>query len=253
MQTGAAGPRGLARFMTLGWLRRGRRKAVPAIPPEMSAFDLETLREVRPFTMTSVARLQALIKATRYVAKHAIPGAIVECGVWRGGSMLTVARTLLDCGDARRELYLFDTFAGMSEPGPEDVRRIDGATAQWTLEEGGEREWLTAGLERVKQTMNRCAYDPARLRFVAGKVEDTLPGAAPELIALLRLDTDWYQSTRHELEHLFPRLAPGGVLIIDDYGWWEGARRAVDEYFGTGGPRMLLNIIDETGRIGVRS
>ena len=87
---------------------------------------------------------------------------------------------------------------------------------------------------------------------MVGKVEQTIPAAAPPSIALLRLDTDWYESTRHELEYLFPRLAIGGVLIIDDYGWWAGARRAVDEYFGAHSAPILLNIIDDTGRVGVR-
>lgn len=242
-------------FAVLEWLRRKRRRRkTDAMPPapEMSEFDLETLRVVQPYTMTSTARLQALIKATRYLAKYRIPGAIVECGVWRGGSMLTVARTLLDCGDVARELYLFDTFEGMSEPGPRDIRRADGATARYTLDEGGEREWLSVGVEQVNRTMALCSYERERLHYVVGRVEDTVPAAAPGEIALLRLDTDWYESTRHELVHLYPRLVPGGVLIIDDYGWWEGARQAVDEYFVAGGPRMLLNIIDDTGRIGVK-
>ncbi len=96
-------------------------------------------------------------------------------------------------------------------------------------------------------------YDAQRLHYVKGKVEDTIPSAAPEQIAILRLDTDWYASTRHELEHLYPRLARGGVLIIDDYGHWEGARRAVDEYFATQQVAILLNRLDQTGRIAIKS
>jgi hypothetical protein len=87
---------------------------------------------------------------------------------------------------------------------------------------------------------------------VRGKVEDTLPAQAPEQIALLRLDTDWYESTRHELEHLYPRLVSGGVLIIDDYGYWQGARQATDEYFAGRGIHLLLNRIDITGRIAIK-
>ena len=90
------------------------------------------------------------------------------------------------------------------------------------------------------------------MRFVPGRVEETIPEAAPERIAVLRLDTDWYESTRHELEHLFPRLAVGGVLIIDDYGHWQGARRAVDEYLAASGARLLLSRIDYTGRMAVK-
>ena len=90
------------------------------------------------------------------------------------------------------------------------------------------------------------------VEFVQGRVENTLPAAAPPEIAVLRLDTDWYESTRHELEHLYPRLVDGGVLIVDDYGYWQGARQAVDEYFGETGEAILLNRIDDTGRIAVK-
>jgi O-methyltransferase len=83
-------------------------------------------------------------------------------------------------------------------------------------------------------------------------VEDTLPDQAPERIALLRLDTDWYASTKHELEQLYPRLAEGGVLIVDDYGHYEGARRAVDEYFRAAGEPVLLNRIDFSGRLVIK-
>jgi hypothetical protein len=224
------------------------------IGPELNAFDRETLALVRPYTMTSLQRVQALILATRYVARRRIAGAFVECGVWRGGSMLAAARTLRDAGDATRELYLFDTYSGMSEPGPEDVRAHDGTAASALLVRPEEDQTRAeASLDTVKATMNLSGYDVARIHFVVGKVEQTIPAAAPPAIALLRLDTDWYESTRHELEHLFPRLARGGVLIIDDYGWWAGARRAVDEYFAAHESPILLNIIDDTGRIGVRA
>jgi len=91
------------------------------------------------------------------------------------------------------------------------------------------------------------------MRFIVGKVEDTIPGEAPGKIAILRLDTDWYESTKHELINLYPKLSTGGVLIIDDYGHWEGARKAVDEYIHDQRLRILLNRIDYTGRIAVRS
>jgi hypothetical protein len=104
----------------------------------------------------------------------------------------------------------------------------------------------------VKQAVYSTGYNRDKFHFVQGMVEDTLPEKAPEQIALLRLDTDWYESTRHELIHLFPRLSRGGVLIIDDYGDWEGARKAVDEYIAQHNVAILLNRIDHTGRIGVK-
>ncbi len=109
--------------------------------------------------------------------------------------------------------------------------------------------WCYSPLEEVKRNMDSTGYPAAEITYVKGKVEDTLPDAAPAQIAVLRLDTDWYESTRHELEHLYPRLAPGGVLIIDDYGYWSGARKAVDEYFGDS---LLLNRIDNTGRMAIK-
>lgn len=112
--------------------------------------------------------------------------------------------------------------------------------------------WCYASIEDVRANLSGTGYDEARLHFVKGKVEDTIPEHAPEEIALLHLDTDWYESTRHELEHLYPRLARGGVLIIDDYGHWEGARRATDEFFTAAGIHLLLNRLDYTGRIAVK-
>jgi O-methyltransferase len=95
-------------------------------------------------------------------------------------------------------------------------------------------------------------YPGERLHFVAGDVAKTIPEHAPEAIALLRLDTDFYASTRHELEQLYPRLSPGGVLIIDDYGDWAGARKATDEYFATHKPQPLLIRVDVGARMGIK-
>src|SRR5207344_857055 len=111
--------------------------------------------------------------------------------------------------------------------------------------------WCRAGFDEVVRNLASTGYPSDRLHFIRGRVEDTIPAGAPEKIALLRLDTDWYESTRHELTHLFPRLSTHGVLIIDDYGHWQGARRAVDEYFSA--TPILLNAIDFTARIAVKS
>jgi hypothetical protein len=113
-------------------------------------------------------------------------------------------------------------------------------------------DWCYASLEDVRQNLASTGYGMERIAFVKGKVEDTLPGSAPDSISLLRLDTDWYESTLHELVHLFPRLSAGGVLIIDDYGHWRGARRAVDEYLRDNSIRMLFDRVDYSGRIAVK-
>jgi O-methyltransferase len=113
--------------------------------------------------------------------------------------------------------------------------------------------WCYASLEDVQGTLAQVGYPAERVHYVKGKVEDTIPAQAPQQIALLRLDTDWYESTRHELQHLYPRLSPGGVLIIDDYGHWKGARQAVDEYIAQTGAKLLLHRVDYTGRVAVKT
>ena len=232
-----------------------RRDRVPPPPPDADAAATATIRQVQPYTMTSPERIYALIQAVRHVCAAAIPGDLVECGVWRGGSMLAAARTLLECKDRERHLWLFDTFEGMSDPTAQDVA-IDGRSASHLLNEQDRSDaqsvWCYAGLKEVQAVMSGSGYPPSRVHFVQGKVQDTLPDHAPACIAVLRLDTDWYESTRHELEHLYPRLSPGGVLIIDDYGHWAGCRQAVDEYFASRHPPILLHRIDYTGRIAIK-
>jgi O-methyltransferase len=207
----------------------------------------------RPYTMTSRERMSAVVDAIDYIVRADIPGAVVECGVWRGGMMLAAAKSLLNRADTSRELYLFDTFEGMTSPGERD-RRWDGTAADELMvgtTPGPEKNniWCVADIDDVRANMARVAYPQDRITLVKGRVEDTIPAQAPEKIALLRLDTDWYESTRHELEYLVPRLSPRGVLIIDDYGHWKGVRQAVDEYFCD--RPILLARTDYTGRMAV--
>jgi O-methyltransferase len=232
--------------------------SLEASHPDFDAADRELVARVRPYTMTTPERIVALARAVEYVVDRGIEGAIVECGVWKGGSMMVVALTLARLGAASRDLYLYDTYEGMSEPTADDVSAADGRSAADLLAADASREtsvvWAYAQLDEVTRNLASTGYDPARLHFVEGKVEETIPGVAPESIALLRLDTDWYESTRHELIHLYPRLAAAGVLIIDDYGYWKGSRKATDEYFSQPGiPRPLLTRVDSTGRVAVKS
>lgn len=221
----------------------------------VDAATAEIVRRVLPYTMTSAARVVALCDAVRYLVENRIPGDIVECGVWKGGSMMAVAQVLTSLGETERHLYLFDTFEGMTAPSSEDVA-ADGRSAQALMASSDPADprsvWCVAPLEGVKAALAGTGYDFARMHFVKGRVEDTVPGQAPDRIALLRLDTDWYESTRHELEHLYPRLAPGGVLVLDDYGHWQGARKAVDEYIRTHRLPLFLHRIDYTGRCAVK-
>lgn len=139
----------------------------------------------------------------------------------------------------------------MPPAGPHDVHAERGSLAAEMFPANGEA-WDAASYEEVSVNMARTGYPSRRVHQIKGMVEDTIPGKAPESIAILRLDTDWYASTRHEMEHLFPRLSRGGVLIIDDYGHWAGSRQAVDEYFKEHGIHLLLGRTDYTGRMGVK-
>ena len=200
----------------------------------------------REYTMTTPERMYALYRAIGYIVSNEVPGAIVECGVWRGGSCMMAALRLEELGE-QRDIYMFDTFRGMTSPTSEDG---DDAERQWReAERESHNEWCYASRDEVQRNMLQVAPHE-RLHLVEGMVEETLPAAAPESIALLRLDTDWYESTRHELDHLYPRLSQRGVLILDDYGHWQGMRQAVDEYFGERMP--LLTRIDRGARIAVK-
>jgi O-methyltransferase len=213
------------------------------VRPTRAGYDadfVDLYERCREFTMTSIQRMDALHTAVRYVVRADIPGDVVECGVWRGGSSMLAAGTLKELG-ASRTVWLYDTFEGMTAP-----TYNDGAEALETWSQQGNR-WCNADLEDVRRNMASIGY--SHVRYVKGPVEHTIPGEIPERISLLRLDTDFYKSTQHELEHLWPRLSPGGVLVLDDYGRWEGQRRAVDEYFNR---PLLLTRLDSPGRIAVK-
>jgi len=224
----------------------------------MSDEDRPIIERAFPHTMTGFARLQGLVDAVRYLERSGVSGAFAECGVWRGGSVLGMLLTLQDEGGGDRDVYLYDTFEGMTQPTEEDTSRLEQpALETWrSAEAEGEQAWgwLLGDFDEaaVRETVLSSGYPEARVHFVRGPVEETIPGTMPDQLALLRLDTDWYESTRHELEHLYPRLVPGGVLIVDDYGHWEGARRAVDEYFDKVGEQLLLSRLDYAARIAVK-
>jgi O-methyltransferase len=231
-----------------------RLRSLDPLPVDATAADAAILRRARPFSLTTYHRLAAMLDATAYVVSNAVHGAIVECGVWRGGSMMVAAMKLLQMAQADRELYLYDTYAGMPPPRVEDAD-FAGATAADILkrERKGTGTWAEASIEEVRANLRSTGYPPSRLRLVAGRVETTLQASVPDSIAILRLDTDWYESTRHELAVLYPRLQPGGVLIVDDYGHWLGARKAVDEYFAGLGARPFFARVDYTCRVLVKA
>ncbi len=223
--------------------------------PDLAAEDLALLATVDAFTMTSIERRYALLQAVRHLMREKIEGAIVECGVWRGGSMMLVAKVLQDAGISR-ELYLYDTFEGMPPPSEEDQDATGTPASILLRKEVCNRYeshlWAVASLEDVRRNLASTGYPETSLNFILGRVEQTIPATIPPSIALLRLDTDWYESTAHELDHLYPRVVSGGIIIIDDYGHWKGARKAVDEFIQKCPDRIFLNRIDNTGRVFVK-
>jgi O-methyltransferase len=247
-------------------LVRGRRPPAdgpPALPAELATateFEREVVARTLPHSITSAPRILSLVDAVRYCVEREVPGGFAECGVWRGGSIMAMILTLQELGRTDRDFFLYDTFEGMTAPTEDDTSPVDRPALEiWEEAQGGEgRAWPyffneeNFNEDMVRENVLGTGYPAERVHFIRGKVEETLPEHAPEEVALLRLDTDWYESTKHELVHLYPLLAEGGVLIIDDYGHWAGSRKAVDEYFEAEGGRPLLSRIDYTGRIGVK-
>lgn len=203
----------------------------------------------------SVERLFALYEALVYIVKHKIPGDIVECGVYKGMTPLFAAATLGRLGDTGRKIFLYDTYEGMPPAGPEDIEMISGKSAEALKRERGDKpysDYSRASIEEVRNNISGVKYPQENFVFVKGLVEKTIPGTMPQQIALLRLDTDWYESTYHELKHLYPRVSARGVLIVDDYGHWAGAKKAVDLYFKETGQPIFLSRVDYTCRLGIK-
>lgn len=245
---GARAFRTLLRKRGYNLVRTDHRKADP--PVDADEHTRVVIKAIENHTLTPHGRVISLVDSVRYIVQREVPGAIVECGVWRGGSMMAAAMTLVEQGDMSRDLYLFDTFTHMPPAGPEDVKRNGRRVSD--IERSGEYspffEYIP--LDAVRAAMFATGYPEARIHFVPGLVEDTLPSEAPTQIALCRLDTDYYQSTKHEMEHLYPRIASDGVLLIDDYGEFLGARKAVDEYFAAqADPAPFLHRIDHAARL----
>jgi len=228
------------------------RNASTKFPIELSDFDREVLTKVKPLTMTSPNRLAGVALGMKYIASNEIEGDVVEAGVWAGGSIGAAA--LIGMKDSvPRKYWLYDTFEGMSRPSIEDTPEALNKYLATKHSDSEGSSWCEVNESQVRTNLISLGVDISQCNFVAGAVEKTLvTGPLPERIALLRLDTDWYESTLIELKVLFPRLVSGGVLIIDDYGHWQGARRAVDEYFSGSKFQPLMIPLDYTGRICIK-
>lgn len=227
-------------------------------PVEFNEEDQKIITTIldKELSMCSVSGLYATALACKYVLENEIEGGFIECGVWRGGNSLLAADIFHRANQSRR-VDLFDTFLGMSEPTEDDVSLSSSEPAIRKFEahqSDGKNTWCYASLEDVRRNFQNAELLSDAVSFVKGDVCMTLKDEAnlPDKIAVLRLDTDWYESTKTELEVLYPRLSPGGVLIIDDYGHWAGAKKATDEYFKQHDNRPFLQLVDSTRRMGVK-
>ena len=233
-----------------------QKKVTTDLPIEATETDKEINSLISPYTMTSPLRIWALLSAVKYVISKGLDGDFVECGVWRGGSAMAIAQQLLVLGINDRRIWLYDTFSGMTPPTSEDVEADSGQAASVLLKNtpktNGNNIWCIASKEDVLNNLGKTKYPPGLIQTIQGDIVKTLDITAPDRISLLRLDTDWYASTKKELEVLYPRLVPGGVCIIDDYGHWAGAKKAVDEYLLKNDVNVLMHHVDATGRMFIK-
>jgi O-methyltransferase len=239
-------------FVTTGFCITRCQRGAGGVPLDFDNADTKLFARVRPFTLTSPARIKVLSDAVRHLATNKIPGAIAECGVWKGGSMMAVAYTLQELRATDRELYLFDIFEDTMPQATElDVTR-DGTRLKDKTTTKSTPYWNFATETEVKSNMRSTGYPDTLVHFVRGPVEQTLPDRAPQQCALIRLDTDLYESTKHELKSLYPHLVRGGIIIIDDYGSHRGVKEAVDEFNGSLFQPLFFMRVDEAGRVAVK-
>ena len=224
---------------------------------EANAFDLETIRLASRSSMQSSERMWALINATKYIVLNNIPGHFVECGVYKGGSALIIARTLKFMNVTDRHIYLYDTYEGMTEPGDFDrkqgTERLASEMLAMTPKGTGENVWAYSSLDDVSDFVAQLDYPNKHFHLIKGDVMQTLEENLPDHISLLRLDTDWYESTRMELQKLYPLVTHGGVIIIDDYGHWSGSKLAVNQFLDENSLYPLMNYIDYAGRLWIKN
>lgn len=225
---------------------------------EMSGDDIDLIKYILDsgYTMTNIPRLVNTLKSCKYVVENNIKGDFVECGVWRGGNGI-LAKRIFEQLDSNRKVWMFDTFAGMTAPTEHDVEvktKIEARQIFYDNQKDNYNEWCYASLEDVKNNILKSNLKLDGFKLIKGDVTETLTinENIPSEVSILRLDTDWYESTKFELEKLYPKISIGGVLIIDDYGHWEGARKAVDEYFLKNRYKPLFNVTDKSSRSAIK-
>lgn len=233
-------------------------KVINETAPELNDQELEIILDVHKnsYSMSSISRMINVVKSCKYCVENNIPGDFVECGVWRGGNEI-IARKIFDLMNSDKEVYMYDTFAGMTKPTNFDIKLVSKRPAidKFNTEQRDTfNNWCYASLDEVKNNCKKSNLNLDKIKFIKGDVSKTLIDKSnlPDKICVLRLDTDWYESTKVELDILYPILSQKGVLILDDYGHWEGAKKAVDEYFSSAIYKPLFNVIDSTARSSIK-
>lgn len=220
--------------------------------PEITEIEKTIIETCGKYSMTPEIRMYVLCQAIKYIKNNNLEGDFVECGTWKGGNIILFQKFNLLL-NLNKKIYGFDTFEGMTEPSDSDKRKnIPAKKIAVILGIKKMQDWCYSSYEEVLKNISDNTIIN-NINLIKGKVEDTLLNEKnlPKKISILRLDTDWYASTKIELEVLYKRLVNGGVLIIDDYGDWEGARKAVDEYFKN--QNIWLHYVDSSCRFLIKN
>ena len=195
----------------------------------------------------------SLMQMVEHIRDKNISGHFAECGVWKGGSAMLADLTLLELGETSRKIYLYDTYNGMPKPTSKDIDFYGVPYTQLFQSNQSLLSHLEVSLDEVRENMFSTGYPKENLIFIKGMVEDTLSSNLPHSVAVLRLDTDFYESTYYELQNLYPKVSPQGVLIIDDYGHFHGAKEATDKYFNDSGQNIFFQRVDYACRVGLKA
>lgn len=199
------------------------------------------VRQVRENTMVVPSSLAALYRLVREIDRRGIEGDLVECGTWNGGSGAVIAHAARLNGGKARHLWLFDSFRGLPPTTEEDGRIAQAHVGTLVADPG-----------RVREVLGRVGTPDQQVHIVPGWFRETLPSASIERIALIHIDADWYDSVKLCLEHFYDRISPNGVVVLNDYGAWQGAKRAVDEFIVQHQLKVRLKWVDPGTRYFVK-